>query len=141
MTMLTQSRAREILELAREAQRNAYAPYSNYHVGACLVGRDADGNEVTFLGCNVENAAYGSTVCAERGSIMAGIVSGCRDFTDIAIVGGTDHWAAPCGSCRQMLVELSPSLNIIMEQGGIIKQMALSELLPMYFTGRELRGE
>lgn len=137
----TLDEAQKIIDLAYEAQKNAYAPYSNYRVGACLVGRDKEGKEVHFLGCNVENAAYGSTICAERSAIMNAVVNGVQDFTDIAIVGGTDHFASPCGSCRQFIVEFNPFINVIMTQGGVIKQMPLSELLPMYFTGKELRGE
>ena len=136
------TRAKKILDMAKEAQKNSYAPYSNYHVGACLVALDDSNEEVYFSGCNVENAAYGSTICAERGAIMNAIVHGYKKFTDIAIVGETDHWAAPCGSCRQMLVEFNPNMNIIMGlNDGSILELPLKELLPMYFTSKELRGE
>lgn len=119
-----------LLAFAREVQEKAYAPYSNFRVGAAVY---ADGE--IFQGVNVENAAYGATVCAERAALTAAITAGCRDITAIAIVGDSESPTVPCGCCRQALAEFNPELRVIM--GGSTDEVlvrTLDELLPEAFV-------
>jgi cytidine deaminase len=119
-----------LLAFAREVQEKAYAPYSGFRVGAAVY---ADGD--IFQGVNVENAAYGATVCAERSALTAAITAGCRDITAIAIVGDSESPTVPCGCCRQMLAEFNPELRVIM--GGSTDEVlvrSLDELLPEAFV-------
>lgn len=124
----------ELLRRAREALKNAYAPYSRYRVGACILA--ADGR--MFCGCNVENASYGLTICAERGAVMAAVSSGAREFTRIAIVSeGSLPW--PCGACRQVLREFAPDIEVLVQDSeGNTHRATLSELLPMSFGPESL---
>lgn len=124
----------ELLRRAREALKNAYAPYSRYRVGACILA--ADGR--MFCGCNVENASYGLTICAERGAVMAAVASGAREFTRIAIVSeGSLPW--PCGACRQVLREFAPDIEVLVQDSeGNTHRATLSELLPMSFGPESL---
>jgi cytidine deaminase len=118
-----------LLAFAREVQENAYAPYSGFRVGAAVF---ADGD--IFQGVNVENAAFGSTICAERAAIAAAVSAGCRDVTAIAIVGDSETPTVPCGCCRQVLAEFNPELRVIMGgQSDEVRVMALDELLPEAF--------
>ena len=119
-----------LLALAREAQDKAYAPYSNFHVGAAVFA----GGEI-YQGCNVENAAYGSTVCAERGAAMAAVLAGNRFFDAIAVVGDSEAPTVPCGACRQFLAEFNPEMRVVM--GGAsdaVQVSSLEELLPDPFV-------
>lgn len=124
----------ELLRRAREALKNAYAPYSRYRVGACILA--ADGR--MFCGCNVENASYGLTICAERGAVMAAVSSGAREFERIAIVSeGSLPW--PCGACRQVLREFAPDIEVLVQNSeGNTHRATLSELLPMSFGPESL---
>ena len=124
----------ELLRRAREALKNAYAPYSRYRVGACILA--ADGR--MFCGCNVENASYGLTICAERGAVMAAVASGAREFTRIAIVSeGSLPW--PCGACRQVLREFATDIEVLVQDSeGNTHRATLSELLPMSFGPESL---
>ena len=124
----------ELLERARQARLAAYAPYSKFQVGAALF--TASGQ--IFTGCNVENASYGLTICAERVAVGTAISEGEREFELLAVCapGG----AAPCGACRQVLHEFSPSLMILMadpEQAETQKRH-LAELLPHTFESSSL---
>jgi cytidine deaminase len=119
-----------LLAFAREVQEKAYAPYSNFRVGAAIYA-----NDEIFQGVNVENAAYGSTVCAERAALTAAVTAGCPDITAIAIVGDSESPCVPCGCCRQALAEFNPELRVIM--GGTSDEvlvMSLDELLPEAFV-------
>jgi cytidine deaminase len=119
-----------LLAFAREAQENAYAPYSNFRVGAAIYA-----NDDIFQGVNVENAAFGSTICAERSALTAAITAGCKDISAIAIVGDSESPTVPCGCCRQVLAEFNPELRVIM--GGNTDEvlvMTLDELLPEAFV-------
>jgi cytidine deaminase len=125
-----------LLGAAREARSNAYAPYSNFQVGAALLA--ADGR--IFTGVNVENASYGLTTCAERTAVSKAVSEGAREFRAIAVVGPEDDVACPpCGSCRQILYELGPDMVVVMaSDGGRPLERKLSELLPGAFDGARL---
>lgn len=122
---------------ACEALKNAYAPYSGFRVGACLLSED--GRE--FTGCNIENASYGATVCAERAAVCAAVSQGARRFTAIAVAGEKgDSW--PCGVCRQVLNEFSADMRVIVGRaGGPFDVALLSELLPRSFGPNALLQE
>ncbi|MGI6031537.1 MAG: cytidine deaminase [Eubacteriales bacterium] len=126
-----QLRDTTLLQFAQEARERAYAPYSGFRVGAALL--TASGK--VFTGCNVENATYGATLCAERAAISSAIVSGERSFTAIAIVGNGQEPCMPCGICRQVLCEFSPQMRVICWDGqGGTQSWTAGELLPGHFT-------
>jgi cytidine deaminase len=119
-----------LLAFARHAQENAYAPYSGFRVGAAIFA----GGEI-YEGCNVENAAYGSTVCAERGAAMAAVLAGNTFFDAIAVVGDSQDPTVPCGACRQFLAEFNPDMRVVM--GGRedhVRVSTMDELLPDAFV-------
>jgi cytidine deaminase len=119
-----------LLAFAREAQEKAYAPYSDFRVGAAIFA----GGQI-HQGCNVENAAYGSSICAERGAAMKAVMAGARDFDAIAIVGDSESPTVPCGACRQFLAEFNPEMRVVMGgQGDAVMVMSLDELLPEAFV-------
>lgn len=120
----------ELCQKAIEMLDMAYVPYSHFPVGAALECRDG----TVFTGCNVENAAYGSTICAERTAIVKAVSEGHRDFVRIAIAGKSKDFCVPCGSCRQVMMEFSPEMEVICLNGaGESKTFALRELLPYGF--------
>ena len=122
---------RELLRIAKEASLNAYVPYSGFPVGAAL--ECADGT--VFTGCNVENAAYGDTICAERTAVVKAVSEGQRSFTRIAIYGEGKGYCMPCGSCRQVLAEFSPDMEVLCAKAGDrYVSYKLSELLPHTFN-------
>jgi len=126
----TQQTDLALLAFAREAQEKAYAPYSEFRVGAAIFA----GGEI-YQGCNVENAAYGSTICAERGAAMRAVMAGHRHFDAIAVVGDSEAPTVPCGCCRQFLAEFNPEMRVVM--GGAtdaVMVMTLDELLPEAFV-------
>lgn len=118
-----------LVKHAIDASQNAYIPYSGYPVGAALLAADG----VVYSGCNIENASYPATICAERTALVKAVSEGVRDFSAIAIV--TRNGGSPCGVCRQMLYEFAPGLRVIIADmdGAIRYNMALSELLPEGF--------
>ena len=120
--------ATELLAAARAALPRAYAPYSGYAVGAAL---EAESGRV-FTGVNVENAAYGSSLCAERAAVLKAVSEGERSFRRIAIVsnGPVPH---PCGACRQVLAEFGSQIRVVLEDGGTLREQSLAELLPHAF--------
>ena len=126
---------KELLDAARRARENAYAPYSHFKVGAALLASSG----AVYLGCNIENASFGATICAERSAIASAIAGGSRDFSAIAIIGGAENAVTapctPCGICRQVLSEFcDPDFPVILENGdGTEKIVKLSELLPHSF--------
>jgi cytidine deaminase len=126
-----------LIAAARQVRLNAHAPFSGFKVGAAL--ETNDGEIVT--GCNVENATYGLTICAERVAIVKAISEGKTKFTRIAIVADTDAPTPPCGACRQILWEFGGDLEIVLanlvEEKGVHR---LADLLPLPFDGR-LLGE
>lgn len=127
-----------VLDEAFEAMKNAYAPYSNYHVGACVLCKDGK----TFKGANIENASYGAANCGERSAIFGAYSYGYRkdDIEAIAIVTDGDRIGAPCGICRQVLSELiHQDTPIILSNGKDTEIKTISELLPMQFNEEDLR--
>lgn len=132
----------ELLDLAERARQNAYAPYSGYSVGAALLAQDGS----VTSGCNVENASYGGTICAERTALVRAIAEGKRSFCAIAIVGGRQGEAAkepfmPCGICRQMLREFcTEDFRVLVrgEEGTVVRTLA--ELIPEGFTARTMQS-
>ena len=121
---------RQLINLAEQASRNAYVPYSHFAVGAALECRDG----TVFTGCNIENAALGSTICAERTAACKAISEGRRDFVRIAVYGDGEHYCYPCGACRQFLYEFSPDMEVIcLNRAREAKRMTLRELMPCGF--------
>ena len=121
---------RELLRIAKEASLNAYVPYSGFPVGAAL--ECADGT--VFTGCNVENAAYGDTICAERTALVKAVSEGQRSFTRIAVYGEGQGYGMPCGSCRQAPAEFSPEMEVLCAKaGGSYVSYPLTRLLPYTF--------
>ncbi len=129
--------AKQLLRRAREARRQAYAPYSNFPVGAAVLTSEGE----VFTGCNVENASYGLSMCAERVAIGKAISEGARDFRAIAVVGPQDDLPCPpCGSCRQVLHEFGPEFLIVTSgNGGEPVVTSIGELLPAAFQSSQLR--
>jgi len=127
----------ELLGLAYQARSHSYAPYSNFHVGACILC--ADGHY--FMGANVENASYGVTNCAERNAVFAAYSYGYRkqDLVRLAIVADGSTIAAPCGACRQVLSELvAPDMPIILSNGKQTVVTTIARLMPMSFGPGDL---
>ena len=129
-----------LLAAAKKAMMRAYAPYSGFFVGAALLC--GDGTVIT--GCNIENATYGATNCAERTALFQAVSQGRRDFRAMAIVGGQQgeirDFCPPCGICRQVMAEFCPGdFRVILTNGaGEIRQMTLDELLPWQFSAASM---
>lgn len=126
-----------LIDLAFKARENAYAPYSNFKVGACLLCKDG----TTFLGANIENVSYGGTNCAERSAVFSAYSNGYRlkDFEALAIVTKADEITAPCGICRQVLNELiGKDLPILLANEKEVIKTSIRELLPMSFDKEAL---
>lgn len=127
------SDAHQLMENALLVRERAYAPYSQYLVGAALLTRSGE----IILGCNVENAAYSPTICAERVALTSAIAQGQRDF--IAIAVATENGGSPCGPCRQVMAELGPEMTVyIGDVHGNIRTTTVADLLPDSFTGEQL---
>jgi cytidine deaminase len=127
---------RDLVEAARTARLNAHAEFSHFKVGAAL--ETADGTIVT--GCNIENATYGLTICAERVAMFKALSEGHRQFRRVAIVADTDAPTPPCGACRQILWEFGGDLEVILANlTAETGRHSLSELLPLPFDGRLLK--
>jgi len=128
--------SRELVEAAQAARARAYAPYSGFTVGAAVEA----GSGAIYTGCNVENASYGLTICAERVAVFKAVAAGEREITALAVVSGPG--ATPCGACRQVLAEFAPQpeeVPIIVVNGqGDERRYTLGQLLPANFSGEEL---
>jgi cytidine deaminase len=123
----------ELIRLAQAARKRAYAPYSNYRVGAALL--TAAGQ--VFTGCNVENAVYPLCTCAERTAVVKAVSEGQREFVAIAIA--TRNGGSPCGSCRQVLREFAPHLRVLLaNEAGAVRERTLDQLLPDSFGPESL---
>lgn len=126
----------KLLEAAWQARGMAYAPYSNFAVGAAVL--TADG--AVFVGCNVENISFGLTICAERVAIGAAVAAGAREFLAVAVVAETDVPISPCGACRQVLAEFGVS-RVVLSNRAETLEFRLEELLPRASAGILNRAE
>lgn len=130
------SRTDPLLKVAREARQHAFAPYSQFQVGAALQAEDGR----IFAGCNIENATYGLTICAERVALFKAISEGARKFVRIAIIADTMEPTPPCGACRQLLWEFGGDLEVILGNlAGVTGRHQLKDLLPLPFDRRLLK--
>ncbi len=119
-----------LVQSALNARRNAYVPFSKFAVGAAI--EDSEGRVHT--GCNVENASYGLTVCAERAAVFKAVSEGARRFTRLVVAAETDPLTPPCGACRQVLAEFCEDLEIVMvNPSGKTESVQLKDLLPRAF--------
>ena len=126
---------RELMDKAFSMLEYAYVPYSSYPVGAAILCSDGS----VFTGCNVENAAYGDCICAERTAAVKAVSEGHQDFVKIAICCGTPIFASPCGSCRQFLYEFNPEMEVLCARSdGEFISSKLHELLPRGFGPKDL---
>ena len=129
----------ELYALAEQARNKAYAPYSHFTVGAALLTKSGK----VYLGCNIENAAYGAVNCAERTAFFTAVCEGERDFAAIAIAGGRQGerggTCAPCGICRQVMAEFCEAdFEIVLADGDSVRAYRLDELLPLSFSKDDL---
>jgi len=124
-------------EIAEAARANAWARYSGFHVGAALEAEDGR----VFGGCNVENASYGLTNCAERVAIGAAVAAGARTFRRLVVVSDADGPASPCGACRQVIAEFGPMSVISLGRNGERVQWTVEQLLPAAFDSDDLNRE
>lgn len=127
---------RELVDLAFQMLERSYVPYSGFPVGAAISCSDGS----IFTGCNVENAAYGSTICAERTALVKAVSEGHRDDLErIAVVGNSTDYCWPCGSCRQMLFEFNPNMTVLVAKSDrSFVSLPLHELLPYGFGPKSL---
>lgn len=120
----------ELVERAFTMLERAYVPYSHFPVGAALEGEDGS----VYTGCNVENAAFGSCICAERTALVKAVSEGCKNYRRLAVVGNSTDYCWPCGSCRQMLYEFAPELEVLVaKKDHSFVKYRLRELLPQGF--------
>ena len=123
----------ELITSAITARERAYAPYSEYQVGAALLGKSGR----VYTGCNVENAAYGPSMCAERTAVFKAVSEGEREFEAIAVV--TENGVSPCGTCRQVMMEFAPEMTVIIaDTQGNVRRTVVRDLLPDGFTPNQL---
>jgi cytidine deaminase len=120
-----------LLAAAREARSKAYAPYSNFHVGAAVLGRDGR----IYSGCNVENASFGLTCCAERNAIFTMVAAGETEISEILVIGESEEYLPPCGACRQVIAEFAPPPAIVhmCNRAGESRDATVAELVPFIF--------
>ncbi|MET3293077.1 UNVERIFIED_CONTAM: cytidine deaminase [Brevibacillus sp. OAP136] len=125
-----------LVNQATEARKQAYTPYSNFQVGAALITK----NQRLYLGCNVENASYGLSNCAERTAIFKAVSEGESEIEAIAVVGDTDGPISPCGACRQVLAEFATENTrvFLANLKGDVVETSIEELLPGYFSSKDL---
>lgn len=127
----------KLINKAEEARLNAYAPYSKFTVGSAVMTKEG----AIFTGCNIENASLGLSICAERVAIYKAVSSGYKSFKALAIIGDTEEPCTPCGACRQVMLEFSPDMEIIMTNlNKKIKITKAKELLPDIFQGEILKN-
>jgi len=131
---------RTLLDTAVTAMQSAYAPYSHFHVGAALLTESGE----VYTGCNIENAAYSCTVCAERTAFFSAVRAGHRKFSKIAVVGGRNgkltDFTYPCGVCRQVMREFcSDDFILLFTDGKDVRQLTLGDLLPHSFSPANLQ--
>ena len=129
--MSSAERWQAVLEAALAARNRAYAPYSHFAVGAAVQAKSG----VIYSGCNVENASYGLTICAERTALVQAIAAGEREFSILAVVADTPQPVAPCGACRQVMAEFGVDIIVLANLAGDVLVYRLEELLPAAFQG------
>jgi cytidine deaminase len=123
----------DLIAKAMEVRKKAYAPYSHFTVGAALLAKSGR----VYTGCNVENASYGLSICAERTAVFKAVSEGERDFEALAVV--TENGVTPCGACRQVLMEFGEDIQVIVANGaGGYRVFGLQELLPEAFSSEDL---
>nr|WP_158322865.1 cytidine deaminase [Lederbergia ruris] len=129
----------QLVEAASQARERAYVPYSRFAVGAAVLTRDGK----VFAGCNIENASYGMTNCAERTAIFKAISEGETEFTKLLVIADTARPVPPCGACRQVLAEFCPRdmIVILTNLQGDQQQTTVEELLPFAFTAEDMHDE
>jgi cytidine deaminase len=134
--MLTKEQRKDLIQAARNVQGDAYAPYSKYNVGAALLTKSGK----VYLGVNIENAAYPTTICAERVAVFKAVSEGEREFSAIAVV--TRDGGTPCGSCRQVLAEFSLDAQVLVanEAGEVTMEGSVLDLLPGAFGPKNLKA-
>ena len=120
----------ELLNAAISARERAYAPYSKFLVGAAVLAKSGK----IYTGCNIENASYGLTVCAERNALFSAVGAGEREFIALCVVGDTEAPISPCGACRQVMAEFKVPCIILANLKGDVKEYTLEELLPYGFS-------
>lgn len=121
----------KLLQTAEKAMENAYAPYSDFKVGAALLCADG----TVFTGCNIENASYGASNCAERTAVFKAVSEGKRDFLAIAIVSSSGEETFPCGICRQVLAEFAPDIRVVLQnKGKNAVSYKFKEIMPNIFS-------
>ena len=120
----------ELLNAALSARERAYAPYSKFLVGAAVLAKSGK----IYTGCNIENASYGLTVCAERNALFSAVGAGEREFIALCVVGDTEAPISPCGACRQVMAEFKVPRIILANLRGDVKEYTLEELLPYGFS-------
>jgi cytidine deaminase len=124
-----------LLEQAKKAKENAYVPYSNFRVGAALLCKNGE----VYTGCNIENAAYSPTCCAERVAVFKAVSSGNKEFEAIAVTSDSSDITYPCGVCRQVLAEFALDMDVISSNNDLENEvLRVDELLPRAFTGKEM---
>lgn len=128
-----------LVNQAIEARKQAYTPYSHFQVGAAVL----TANEKVYLGCNIENASYGLCNCAERTAIFKAISEGEKEIAAIAVVGDTEGPISPCGACRQVIAEFATEDTIIILANlkGDVRETSIQELLPGFFTAKDMAKE
>ena len=125
----------QLLEIAIEARKNSYSPYSKFPVGAAVLTKDGK----VYTGCNVENAAYGITLCAETVAVAKAVSEGSRNIAAVAVAADTEGVCRPCGSCRQFILEFGDEIVIIMGNlKGNRETKNIKELIPFSFSSRDL---
>jgi cytidine deaminase len=122
---------KELLQAARKSRKKAYAPYSNFHVGAAALGA----NGKIYSGCNVENASFGLTCCAERNAIFAMVAAGEKELRAILVIGDSEEFLPPCGACRQVIAEFAKPQAIVhmCNRKGACHDTTVGELVPFIF--------
>lgn len=131
--MISGEQKKKLLQLARDAQKNAYAPYSKFRVGAAILLENGE----VFTGCNVENVSYGLTNCAERSAIFAAVAKlggEAVNIVAVAVVNDQDAPCSPCGACRQVIAEFGRNATVWYQGRTSIQQSTIGELLPECFS-------
>ncbi|MGQ9855154.1 MAG: cytidine deaminase [Fervidobacterium sp.] len=128
-------RTEELIQKAKEAMKNAYAPYSHFHVGAALLTKSGN----VYVGVNVENASYGLTNCAERTAIFSAVANGESEFDTLVVIADTDKPVSPCGACRQVMSEFGNFKVILTNLKGDVLETTVQELLPYSFDKEDLK--